>query len=131
VEARLTWLKAGSLDLPDVICLVQTSCPERKRGSAPLAYRMLRAAVQAFCRGKLSSAPRASGPGLESVKRLPALSTFPEFAQRRCRLARWAGKSLPARQLCKTQQGTRLLQTAPAIHQYEDGDDPQPEILPP
>jgi len=37
LEASLTWLNAGSLDQPDVICLMRISCPERKSGTTPLA----------------------------------------------------------------------------------------------
>jgi hypothetical protein len=64
---------------------------------------------------------------LEGVEGQPAFSALPEVSHRGRCLACWAGKPVPARQLCETQQGPRVLQAAPAIHQHEDGDRSEPD----
>src|SRR6202051_1455812 len=88
-------------------------------------------AVHTLGHGKLSSAARADGAGLESVELLPAFSALPKLANRWRRLAVGAGESFPTGQLCKLDQRLRVLQAAPATHQHEESDRSQQDVSAP
>ncbi len=64
-------------------------------------------------------------------KGCPHFPHCPVFAHRRRRLACRTGKTIAARQLCQAQQGPRVLQAAPAVHQHEGRDSSVPDGLRP
>ena len=68
---------------------------------------------------------------LEEVEGLAAVPTLPEIADRWMGLACRTSKVVSARQLGEAQQGSRVLQAAPAIHEHEYGDGSEPKIARP
>jgi hypothetical protein len=68
---------------------------------------------------------------LEKIEGLAAVPALPEVANRGMGFARRTGKVVSARQLGEAQQGSRVLQSAPAIHEHENGDGAEPKIARP
>ena len=69
---------------------------------------------------------RADGHGLKCVKRLLALSAFPERANRRVGSATGTRKALAARQFLQQDHGPRTLESTPAAEQDVGGHDQGP-----
>src|SRR5208282_5204307 len=91
-------------------CRTQAHC-----GRKPLAQGTHCAAIQALRHPEVGRTVGADGLSLESVECLPTVSALPEVANGRRGLTGRAGKPVPARQLCETQQRLRVAQSAPAI----------------
>ena len=88
----------------------------------PLRKWSLMAAIEAGCLFKSSGTLRADAPGLESIKLGFALVATPDWADGRSGSATGTGKTLAARDLFEVAQGTRGLESIPAVHSGVSGD---------
>src|SRR5712692_2103078 len=122
---------AGEMAMLRQLLNTQLHLRSYKGGSNPLAHGIHSAAVQALRHGKLGRTVWTDSPGLERVEWLPAPPALPEVPDRRCCFAPRTDKPVPTRQLCETRQRLGMPQSAPAIHEHEDGEHSEPDGMDP